>query len=313
MIEKSDKPVRGASRSKITWLAIGGTCLAALLWVYVTSMDATAKPSKTLPLSESSRLGNKSNQEPLMNYRAPVISSGYKALLSSRRLDPRVVTSINNGVFSIMRRGSLRSDADALSFVTSLLHASDSGDAVASYEIFLSTRECAAFMLPNATSADAEAAERFQACESLLVDQELMEGDWLTRAAQQGSIEAMLMYGVNPEYTLGGRSTYLKDPERVSEWKARAAQYLEDAAASGSHDALLSLSRAHSNGVIVREDPVRAFAYALAAYKTHPLPYMSDLIEQHRSELSWRQQSQGRRLAEEIVRGCCQKQSGDKP
>jgi hypothetical protein len=201
----------------------------------------------------------------------------------------------------------LRPDVDALSFVKSLLSASDSGDAVATYEIFLATRECSALMMPG----EHQSASRMTSCESLLVEQELMEVDWLTRAAEQGGIEALLMYGVNPEYTLGSRNTYLQNSERVSEWKARAVRFLEVAAASGSHDALLSLSRAHGNGVMVPANPVKSYAYALAAYQTLPLPYMSELLQQYNGELSGRELEEGRRQMGEILRGCCVNQSGE--
>lgn len=290
---------------------IGATCLIALLGIHRISVsDATTNAEAGRNLKQAPA-GASGVEEPLVGRREPIRGDRYSALISSRKLDPRVTTLAASGVFSVTRRGSLRPDGDALQFVQSLLAASEGGDAVASYEIFLSTRECAALMRPGVNPAEPREIGRIRECEPLLLEQRLMGVDWLTRAAEQGGIEALLMYGVNPEYTLGARETYLRNSERVSDWKARAARYLEDAAASGSHDALLSLSRAYGNGVIVPGDPVRAYAYALAAHQALSLPYLSELVRQHEDELSRRDQANGRRLAAEIMQGCCLNQPGE--
>ncbi|WP_448141745.1 hypothetical protein [Stenotrophomonas bentonitica] len=234
----------------------------------------------------------------------------HDALVASRKLDPRVTQLNANGVFSISRSGSSNSGHDSLRFVKSLLAASQDGDSLASYEIFLAMRACNELMIPRA-EVNAIDAAALEGCEGLLIDQSIANIKWLDRAARQGNIEAMLMYGINPRYTLGSQGAHPWSPEDVSDWKARAAGYLDQAASSGSHDALLALSSMYDEGVIVPVDPVQSYAYALAAYSALQIPQLSTLVEQHRSELSWRQEGQGRRLAEEIVRRCCINQIGD--
>lgn len=232
-------------------------------------------------------------------------ASRYYALLAGRKLDPRVTTMAPNGTFSISRQGILRPPGDAIEFASTLVSASNNGDSVATYDLFLLKLQCETQMRPSAASRGYADLEGLSECERLLSDDSLMRIDWLTRAADQGSIEAMLMYGVNPAYTLGSADDYIKDPDRVSEWKSRAIGQLSAAAELGSQDALFSLSSAYDNGVLVKGDRVQAYAYALSADIAAGGLGSSDLLDIYRKVLSRTELEAARKRSREILTRCC--------
>lgn len=227
--------------------------------------------------------------------------------LTERQLDPKTTTLLENGAFSISRSGPMRPAGDALTYVRSLEDASRRGDAVATYKVFLATLDCANTLkrTPPAGVENGDIAQPLAECEGLLSDESIVKTDWLSLAAEQGSVEAKLMYPVNPEYTLGDAQEYLRSPERVMEWKQRSMRYLDEAASIGSQDALLSLSRAYENGVITRKDPILAYAYAAAAERVSPVPYLAEGLEQLKSAVPAKDVRQADLLIEKIASNCC--------
>lgn len=227
--------------------------------------------------------------------------------LTDLQLDPKTTILLGNGAFRISRSGPLRPAGDALTYVRSLEDASKRGDAVATYKVFLATLDCANTLkrTPPADVENGDIAQSLAECEGLLSDEDVAKTDWLSLAAEQGGIEAKLMYPVNPEYTLGDAQAFLKNPERVMEWKQRSMRYLDEAASNGSQDALLALSGAYENGVITRKDPMLAYAYAAAAERVSPVPYLPEGLEQMKSALPAKDVRQADLLIEKITSTCC--------
>ncbi len=203
--------------------------------------------------------------------------------LSAPQVDSRVVHRVGANTFQLIRTGPFREPGDARQFVLDRAPASQRGDAVATYEIYLAVLDCKTAGSPAelqdldamqpaspAPGALARIERRLEECASLLTDPTLMRGRWLEQAAEQGSVEAMLMYAIDTESIIGNRADFIREPERVIEWKRNAMHYLERAASLGSVDALLGLAHANEYGVIVKPDPVQAYAYYLAAAQVSP-------------------------------------------
>gem|GEM_PF-305726 len=232
-------------------------------------------------------------------------SQNVSELIFRKSIDPRYVTPHGSRGFSITRTGHLRPNGDALQFVESRLASSNNGDSTATYEIFLATLDCKRSYEKKASDSETTArhAKKLEQCESLLSDESISDRDWLTIAAKQGSVEAMVMYALNPEYTIpGGTQRYLKDPQAVQSWREHSKNYLEQAAAMGSQDAVLSLSNAYGAGVIVDADPTTQLAYALAAQKISPIYGFQEAYDPLKKSLTPKQLAQAEKMSDEIYR-----------
>ncbi|HIE5353514.1 TPA: hypothetical protein ACXNP2_000061 [Stenotrophomonas maltophilia] len=126
------------------------------------------------------------------------------------------------------------------------------------------------------------------------------------KAAQQGSIEAALLYSIDTESAFGGSAGAVRDPQSVIEWKSNASSFLTAAANSGSVDAVIALARANENGVIVDRNPTEAYAYFLAARRVVPVAAPDALLGRYKKELSAAQQQAALSRADAIYQSCCQ-------
>ncbi|MBN5049226.1 hypothetical protein JY456_02600 [Stenotrophomonas maltophilia] len=210
--------------------------------------------------------------------------------------------------FSIVRTGPLRPAGDALSHVRLMLDASRSGNASATYEIFLATLDCKRLYSGGIThtAPDDGIALRLEECESLLSEPSLMDIDWLTDAAEQGSVEAMNLYATNPDYSIpGGTRNYFRNPESIQKWKDKSISFLNKSASIGSQDAMLNLSTAYSAGILFEENPVAELAFAMAANRVHPIPGWHDAYIALRLSLSPMQIQQSESMANQIYQTCC--------
>lgn len=241
-------------------------------------------------------------------------------LIREKKLDPRYVQPIGAKAFAISRTGDFRPEGDAKSYIQSRLEASNGGDSTATFDIYLAALDCrnagspselqSASRLPDPLSKqDAlEASDRrLTECEELLKDPALSSpGKWLLQAAQQGSIEAMLLYTIDTESAFGGSANAVRNPEAVVEWKKNSISFLNTAANSGSVDALISLAQANNNGIITARNPTEAYAYYLAARRAMPHAMPERLLERYKEELNSSQQQNAIQRAEAIYKNCCQ-------
>lgn len=224
-------------------------------------------------------------------------------------LDETVKTELGGRAFRVNRTSPLRPAGDALEFVQSLLPASDAGDAVATFSIFLAVLDCRRALggPPRASSDNGDVLRRMTECTALFETPSWMTRDWLTLAADQGSIEAMLNYPNDPAYVLGDNDAVAyQAPERVAEWRQRARGYLETASRAGSQDAMLELSSAYGAGVYVDKDACLQHAYALVAQRMYPIPGLDHLIGSYERELTPAQKVRSREIARDLYRTCCE-------
>lgn len=237
-----------------------------------------------------------------------VPSPDLSRLIASGAVDPARVAASGSAGFSIRRTGPLRPDGDARDFVRSLKRRSDAGDGTASYDIFLAVLDCRRLYDQVPAIEDDDAARRLGECESLLGDAALTDVDWLSRAVAQGSLEAKLLYAINPAYSLaGGATAYLADPDAVQKWRETSRRYLEEAVSYGSQDALLLLSNAYGAGVIVGQDRVAQFAYALAAQQIAPIDGFQQGYGSLRRSMTIEEQRSAELRAQTIRESCCKR------
>ena len=243
-----------------------------------------------------------------------------EALISDRKIAASSVNPEIGKTFSISRTGPMRPPGDALKRATNLLQAAQSGDAVASYEIFLTTLDCdnrlrsagamyqemnngKSTVRPDDTTE--EDRKNLMDCEGLLTSDSFQNHNWLKQAAEQGSIEAMIMYSINADHVLGNPNEYAMKPELVQQWKDDSVNYLRKAASLGSIDALYSLSNVYENGIIAPADPVEAYAYRMAAIKFMRTPSNLRSQLQPSEELTPSQVRLAQARRNNIISSCC--------
>lgn len=234
-------------------------------------------------------------------------NSGAKSAVNraaKTKIEPMMREPLTDGWFKVNRTGSFRPQGNALDYVRSQIPLSKAGDALATYRIFLTELSCTNSLRDDAP-IDGLDTTSLSECESLLTDPEVSGSNWLDIAAEQGSLEARLMYAGSVRHAIGGPEDVLKNPEKVIEWKQRSMAYLEAAASEGSADAISSLSDAYGNGFLTEQDPLREYAYLLASSRVTPSPYVEQLLAAKASRLTSAQRSRASELATNVVNNCC--------
>lgn len=239
------------------------------------------------------------------------------SLVSRAKIDPEVVIQNRGRAYSISRMQSLP-DGDALTHVQSLLQKSKAGDATATYAIYLTVNQCKSALDPPSLSL--LQAYRTQGiekqfkdsleknlikCESLMSTPGLSDEPWLKRAADQGSIEAKIMFAIDSTSILGNRSDYLSHPERLIEYRTEAMQNLQYAASTGSVDALMALGNAYETGILTEKSPSQSLAYYKAAYSLAPNAGLQELLSRESKSLSLREVEIANKLSNQIINNCC--------
>lgn len=235
------------------------------------------------------------------------------------RIHPDVFQSIGPRSYQIARMGDIRPPGDALAYVKERLALSEGGDALATFDIYLTVMDCRSRLdtspygldgvgpAPPLGMLELQNAERkLQECGELFGDAGFMDGKWLARAAQQGSIEAKLYYTIDTGTLLGSPLERLSNPETVLVWKENAATYLHDVAATGNLDAIVRLSHAYEKGLIVQQNGEAAYAYALAANRILPGSSGPIVMRELEKGLSMKQRESAVTLSRQIYSSCCE-------
>ncbi|WP_249503014.1 hypothetical protein [Xanthomonas arboricola] len=265
--------------------------------------------------SPASMLAN--NSERPARELPPRISAPVSNLIADKKVDSDVIRRQGPKAFSIVRNKK-RPPGDVAKYIESLLQRSEAGDAVATYSIYLAALECKTTLSGSANRSalahqvSAIGAGYLKSAESSLDDcanlaskPELLNGDWLKKAAEQGSLEAQLMYSRDAASVIGSRQDYLKDPEKLVQYKKDAARYLEGAAQQGSIDALLAIAGDSQRGIMAPMDPVKSAAYYMAAQKTGSNTYLDKIVDSYSNTLSRDQMRAAGEQAEAIYENCC--------
>lgn len=207
---------------------------------------------------------------------------------------------------------------DARMVIDGLKAQAEAGDATASLQIFLKIRECMS-QLSSMSLEEREAREKtriaekstketeqaLKDCEGLQGADYATRGKWLELAADNGSLEAQLLYVADSESIIGGARERLKDPDKVKRYKLKAQSFLENAANNGSVEALMELSDSYKKGIYVDRNLTNAYAYYKAAQMAEPRIFAADVIRSYESQLSPSELERGNALANSIYNNCC--------
>lgn len=249
---------------------------------------------------------------------APARRTSVNELIAARRVEASMVRPLVGRAFRIERPRERRPPGDAAAFARTLVPAAMSGDGTASYRLYLIAAECHYAVSPDAVESyrftrhllapdyPKQMARKMEECEALLLDPQLSDtGGWLKRGAEQGSLEAGLVYGISLEKVVGGPQVWARHPERVIEYKRKAMRYLEEGAALGNVSALLMLSETYKEGFFVPADPIKALAYRMALERVSLDPVTRNSVERMEEGLSLEQRKKAERDAGEITKWCC--------
>lgn len=231
-----------------------------------------------------------------------------------------VIRPLSGGGFQAVRpEQPWTPGTEALSAVRQSLPASTAGQAQATVRIAEIVGNCLWVARPTppppydrlppdfAARLRSRDAQMLRDCESLLLAPEIVQKDWLSLAAAQGSPEAAVTYAATPMRLLGDETAVLASPAKVEAWRARAAAYLWRAARLGSAEALITLADAHLAGIPVERDPVRAYAFYRAWTRLSPNFARPALEAYYAGSLSDAQRAEGITRSRDIYRACCAK------
>ncbi len=194
------------------------------------------------------------------------------------------------------------------------------GDAQAAYEIGAALWQCQRLPVrerelargkPANDTVDlyeqsVQSAERWlDRCENIGVAELSQTLPWIELAAQNGSVEAMLLYGTAAIGELTPEEM-LADPASLIDRRQRSMQYLFAAVNHGSTSTLSDIAHVYRRGTLVKADPVLAYAYEIAYFDTGPrTPYAQPMLDYFSQGLSEQERVRARALATRIVRACC--------
>lgn len=231
----------------------------------------------------------------------------------------KVQTRLNSRSAYVLEESSQPPPGNALGVIQALKPLADKGDGKAALSIYLKLSSCQSLLdsLPDkkvleayrkagADAALAETTERIASeCEDL--DERVLSGRgfWLENAAKSGVVEAQILYSTDSMAILGNSSDMLRNPKKVEEYKSNAIKFLTDAALGGNIDALLRLGNAYDKGILVQNDPARAYAYYRAAQLARPDLVTGSLPEAIRRGVPQEQMAHAEQLAKLIARNCC--------
>ncbi|WLA13616.1 hypothetical protein MO327_07240 [Xanthomonas translucens] len=240
------------------------------------------------------------------------------ALITTDKVPAKFTQIVGPKAFVITRTGDFRPHGNALDYVNSLLDSSKKGNALATFNIYLAVLDCkGAYSTDDLNSFNAmkevgadknflkDYERRLDECSSLVGNNEIMQGEWLITAAQQGSIEAMILYSIDTKSAIGPSETFIKNPDKVIKWKTNAMGFLENAASKGSIDAVVRLADAYEDGILAKEDQTSAYAYYLAAQRAYPNSVSSEKMKRYQNSLRADQQQAATNRANAIYQSCC--------
>lgn len=213
---------------------------------------------------------------------APLVATSNQQEIAQSKTTPADSTALppyaqrEKGRSFIFARGeALRPPGDPRAWIDSLKPAAEAGDANASYSIYLALVDCEMYLKASAPEELAESRSigsspeyekkvlrKLIECESLPPSQTEEIGQWLSKAASQGSIEALVAYAASPNAILGNKPD--TESEEFKNWQSNAVSYLNEAMQKGSIDALAHLSNAYMAGFALPRDPEKAYATQLA-------------------------------------------------
>lgn len=122
----------------------------------------------------------------------------------------------------------------------------------------------------------------------------------ITYAAEHGNIKAQLDYSLYASRIFEDELHSL-DPDLIREYKDNTVRFLEAAGSAGQPQAYARLSDIYKNGALASKDPVMAYAYAEAYFRTGSSRYGASFLSNASSGLDGAQLRRGTEIANQIL------------
>ncbi|WP_447782344.1 hypothetical protein [Stenotrophomonas riyadhensis] len=209
-------------------------------------------------------------------------------------------------------------EGEATAYIDDRLARSKRGEGQASYEIFTRISSCRRALDPGDSEEYkayasvglggkfSERVEReIELCKGLNSRDDINSENWLALAAEQGSIEARLMYARNPREVVGDLSNALKNPEEIINYRAKVVRYLQESVSAGSVDSMEALANIYDRGILAEKSPEQSLAYWLAYDNLNRNELSATAINRISADLSPDQSQAAREMAGKILNSCC--------
>ncbi|HDS1124391.1 TPA: hypothetical protein QDZ60_001679 [Stenotrophomonas maltophilia] len=122
----------------------------------------------------------------------------------------------------------------------------------------------------------------------------------ITYAAEHGNIRAQLDYSLYASRIFEDEKNSL-DPDVIREYKENTVRFLESAGRTGESQAYVRLSDLYKNGALASKDPVMAYAYAEAYFRTSSSRYGASFLNNAKTGLDGAQLRRGKEIADQIL------------
>lgn len=122
----------------------------------------------------------------------------------------------------------------------------------------------------------------------------------ITHAAEHGNIRAQLDYALYASRIFEDEHNSL-DPDLIRDYKQNTVRFLESAGAAGESNAYVRLSDIYKNGTLASKDPVMAYAYAEAYFRTGSSRYGASFLNNAAAGLDGTQLRRGKQLANHLL------------
>ncbi len=224
----------------------------------------------------------------------------------------RVQRNLPTGPFVLDKNMPVKTGS-AVDVVAALRPMAEAGDAKAAFGIYLKLGTCrnvldsqfSQYSAPPEKRAALQAisaeAKDCAGAESLLKEQ----GNWLEQAADQGLLEAQIMYAIDAGSVLGNATDMLRDPLKVQRYKSKASNYLLSASNQGNIDAMLRVASGYNNGILMPQDNARAYAYYKAARLAMPNIVPDELVTEQEKRVPPADLARANTMAQSIYARCC--------
>lgn len=221
----------------------------------------------------------------------------------------------------VFTKSHLPKKGNGLDVIDRLAAAANAGDSDAAFEIYLKVSACRRALTATTNDAELAAYKRAGIAESVLATEErtlsecagldfengLASENWLEKAALGGSTEAKILYAIDSSASLGASAEMLKDPEKVARYRQNAVVFLNEAANSGSVDALMSLANAYDTGILVKKSPATSYAYYLAVQRVNSGLIPQALLDGMLRQMTQQDINSAKERSQQIYDRCCVK------
>lgn len=280
--------------------------VATISWLACRPSDVTGSKGDEVPLRKKSASSTDIASE----------SSIHQSLRSPHQSIESTVAL--GGKAFLLKIETPHYEGDASEYIDRRIAAARAGDAQSSYEIHNRIASCKRAL--NSGDADEYKAyasvglgeqysrkidQEIDHCQGLIGRTELGDENWLSLAAAQGSVEARLIFAKDPKAIIGNLTEALKDPERITNYRRDAIDYLNESVSQGSVDSIEALAEIHDRGIIAEKSPEKSLAYWLTYQRAHPNSQSAASIARLSKLLQPNQIERSNEMSEAIYRSCC--------